>query len=375
LSPARPGALLALLQDLIRLEGPIGLDRYMALALGHPTHGYYMTRDPFGRAGDFTTAPEISQMFGEMLGLWAAEAWRQMGSPGTLRLVELGPGRGTLMADLLRAARTVPEFRAALDLHLVETSPVLRDAQAAALAQAGVPHRWHDRIDSVPDGPTLVLANEVFDALPVRHFVRTERGWCERLVGLGPDGALAFGLSPLPEAGLSLKAPVGAMLELGAEGLGVMRAIARRIAGQGGAALILDYGHAASGFGETLQALQAHRFADPLAAPGEADLTTHVDFAALARTARQEGAAAHGPVTQGAFLLGLGIAARAAQLSASRPDQAGAIEAALQRLTGPGTPDQPGMGELFKVLAITAPGSPVPAGFDPPPQIDPASTM
>ncbi len=301
-------------------------------------------------------------MFGEMIGLWLAGAWRDGGARPDAILVELGPGRGTLMADALRAARVVPDFRPAL--HLVETSPVLRERQRETLAPHGVP-RWHDGLDTLPDGPVLVVANEFFDALPVRQFQRTSRGWCERLVGLGTGDRLAFGLAPEPEPRFTLQAPPGTVLEVGAEAQGVARALASRIAAQGGAALVIDYGHAATAPGETLQALRRHAFADPLEAPGEADLTTHVDFAALAGAARSAGAAAHGPVEQGAFLLALGMAARADQLGRRNPAQAGAVAAALERLTTPGTADRPGMGTLFKVLAITQPGAPAPPGFPP----------
>ncbi|HEX2727344.1 MAG TPA: SAM-dependent methyltransferase, partial [Beijerinckiaceae bacterium] len=195
-------ALLDELRQVIAVEGPIPLDRYMGLCLGHPVHGYYVTRDPFGAHGDFTTAPEISQMFGELVGLWAAEVWRLMGSPRQMRLVELGPGRGTLMADLLRAARIVPGFAQAVSVHLVETSPVLRARQQDTLAASGVPVAWHDRFADVPEGPAVVIANEFFDALPISQFVRTGRGWHERLVGLDADGQLAFGLASEPRAEL-----------------------------------------------------------------------------------------------------------------------------------------------------------------------------
>ncbi|WP_244937403.1 SAM-dependent methyltransferase, partial [Methylobacterium crusticola] len=203
--------LLAELRRLIALEGPISVERYMALCLGHPVHGYYRTRDPLGAAGDFTTAPEISQIFGELLGLWAAEVWHGLGRPAPVRLVELGPGRGTLMADALRAIRAAaPACAAALDLHLVETSPVLREAQARALAGRHAPVSWHDSVDTLPDGPAVILANEFFDALPVRQYQRTARGWCERRVGLGPGGALAFGLSPEPTPELAAPGREGA---------------------------------------------------------------------------------------------------------------------------------------------------------------------
>ena len=343
------------IRTLIVEEGPIGVDRYMALALGHPTHGYYMTRDPFGAAGDFITAPEISQMFGELLGLWAAAVWNQMDSPATVRLVELGPGRGTLMADALRAAGALPPFRQAVDVHLVETSPVLRDAQRRTLEPLGVAVTWHASIDSIPAGPTIVLANEFFDALPVKHFVRTPRGWCERLVGLR-EGALMFGAAPEMQPSLTLDAPIGAIFEIGLASRRVAGSVAAHVVRHGGAALILDYGYTAPRLGETLQAVKAHRPVEPLADPGEADLTAHVDFAALSRSARTAGALVHGPVPQGEFLQALGIATRAdilkKQAGAAQGD---AIEAAVARLTEAGTPDRPGMGRLFRALAFSSP--------------------
>ena len=344
------------LREMISQEGPISVERYMALALGHPTHGYYMSREPFGAAGDFTTAPEISQMFGELIGLWAAEVWSQMGAPAAIRLVEIGPGRGTLMADALRAARVAPAFRAALSVHLVETSPLLSERQRAALADAGVPVFWHTSPADVPQGPAIFLANEFFDALPVRQFVRTQAGWCERMVGLDPAGHFVFGLSSEPEPYLSAEAPVGALLEVGAEGQRTMTALSARIMAQGGALLAIDYGLTRTDLGETLQAVRDHRYADPLENPGEADLTTHVDFAALGRAAKSTGCAVHGPVTQGAFLNQLGLAQRALALAKrAAPEQVGAIEAAVRRLAGPGPIDGPdaSMGELFKAIAVS----------------------
>ena len=364
------------LRELILTEGPIGVDRYMALALGHPEHGYYMKQDLFGVAGDFTTAPEISQMFGEVLGLWCAAVHAGMGSPPAVGLVELGPGRGTLMADVLRAAAVAPAFRAALNVHLVETSPVLRARQAATLAGSGLTPTWHESLAGVPPGPVLVLANEFFDALPVRHYVRTERGWCERLVGLDADGRLGFGLAAAPEPDFTLAAPAGSIVELGLQARRTMGELATRIARDGGAALVIDYGSAEPGFGGTLQALRRHRFVPPLETPGDADLTAHVDFASLRRAARAAGALAHGPVEQGAFLLALGIAARADRLRRNRPDRAEGVAAALHRLTQPGTAAEPGMGTLFKVLAVVPAGAPAPPGFDAgPSQTEPASTM
>ncbi|MDQ0473693.1 class I SAM-dependent methyltransferase [Labrys wisconsinensis] len=336
--------------SLVRDEGPIDLARFMALALGHPVHGYYRTRDPLGAAGDFTTAPEISQMFGELVGLWAAHAWQRLGRPDPVLLAELGPGRGTLMADALRAvARAAPDFLRAARLHLVETSPVLRQRQADALA--GHAPAWHEATDTLPDGPLILIANEFFDALPVRQFQRRDGRWHERLVGLAGD-RLAFGLAAGP-AGIDglPEAPDGAILELGEAGLRLAGHLAARLARDGGAALILDYGHIETGFGDTLQAMRRHAGADPLAEPGEADLTTHVDFAALAAAAAAAGARIDLMAGQADFLEGLGIRERAAALKRrATPAQVADIDAALARLTDRG---RTGMGALFKVLALS----------------------
>jgi NADH dehydrogenase [ubiquinone] 1 alpha subcomplex assembly factor 7 len=355
------GALLDELRRIIAAEGSVTVERYMALCLSHPRHGYYATRDPFGTAGDFTTAPEISQMFGELIGLWAVEVFGLMGAPEKVRLIELGPGRGTLMRDFLRAVRVDPAFVAAVEVHLVETSPMLREAQARTLQAAPAPIVWHGRLAEVPDGPAIVVANEFFDALPVRQFVATERGWCERLVGLGSGGALAFGLTPEPEPGLSPAGRPGDVLEWPAAALDVTREIAGRVARHGGAALVVDYGYEGPVLGDTLQAVRRHAYADPLAEPGEADLTVHVDFAKLAGAAKAAAAAVHGPVNQRDFLRALGIETRAAVLKRqATPAQADGIESALARLTGAG-PD--GMGELFKAIAIADPTLPPLPGF------------
>jgi NADH dehydrogenase [ubiquinone] 1 alpha subcomplex assembly factor 7 len=351
-----------LLARRIAADGPLTIAAYMAEALGHPAHGYYITRDPLGATGDFTTAPEISQMFGEMIGAWCAERWQAMGRPDPVLLVELGPGRGTLMADALRVLERVPGLATALRLHLVETSPALRARQRAALGAR--PAHWHDRLDSVPDGPLLLVANEFFDALPIRQLVRTEAGWAERCVGLAPDGrGLAFvhdgATAPLLVPPALRDAPAGSVVELCPAGAAVAAAIGARLAAAGGAALIIDYGYAGPACGDTLQAVRAHRHADILAEPGLADLTAHVDFAALARAAEGAGCRGHGPVGQGDFLKALGIGLRAEQLRRlATPAQARDIEAALARLTGD---DQ--MGRLFKVLALTDAGASVPAGF------------
>lgn len=353
--------LLDLIARRIAAEGPMPVSEYMALCLGHPRHGYYMTRDPLGARGDFTTAPEISQMFGELLGAWAADSWMRLGGPTPVALVELGPGRGTLMADALRATARVPGFHAALRLHLVETSPVLRARQAAALSPFGP--TWHDRLADVPPGPMILLANEFFDALPIRQFARGDRGWGERMVGLDATGALAWVLDPRPGAALVppplRAAPIGSVVEIHPAARSVMAEIGARLAAAPGAALILDYGHTGPAPGDTLQALERQAYADPLAAPGQADLTAHVDFAALAESAAAAGAVPHGPVTQGALLEGLGLSLRAAALKRlASPAQAGDIDAAANRLAG-----ELQMGRLFKAMAVVSPGSPAPAGF------------
>lgn len=353
---------------LIAGRGPIGIDDYMALCLGHPEHGYYRTRDPLGRRGDFITAPEISQMFGELIGLWCADYWLRSGRPASVTLVELGPGRGTLMADAHRAAGAIPGFLDAVSIHLVETSPVLRAAQAATLNDVPAP-TWHDELASLPDsGPLLVIANEFFDALPIRQFIRTDRGWCARRVGLTPEaGTPRFmpvvdpdpSLDPETPGNPAPNTPIGSIIENSPASETITRDLARRISHQGGAALIIDYGHTQSTSGDTLQAVRAHQYADPFDAPGEADLTAHVDFAALARAAQEQGARVHGPVTQGQFLHTLGIEARAARLKArATTPQDREIDLALHRLTAP---DQ--MGRLFKALALSTPGGPTPAGF------------
>ncbi len=337
------------MRELIALEGPVTIERYMSLCLQH----YYATRDPLGARGDFTTAPEISQIFGELLGLWAAEVWMAMGSPSQCRLIELGPGRGTLMADALRAAKVLPAFKAALSVHFIETSPTLRERQRAALAPSGVAVFWHDRVEDAPAGPAIIFANEFFDALPVRQYIATERGWCERLVGLS-DAGLTFGLSAEPERTLT-QAPhrLGDVLEIPTASIGIAGTLARRLSSDGGAALFIDYGYWGPAFGDTLQALHRHAYVDPLHEPGEADLTTHVDFHWLAKAGIDGGASFHGPVTQAAFLTALGIETRARSLKQRATEQQAAdIDSAVRRLTEPG---EKGMGELFKVLALSHP--------------------
>jgi len=348
----------------IRAQGPLTVAEYMAEALGHPDYGYYMMRDPLGRAGDFTTAPEISQVFGELIGLWGADLWDRAGRPDPLLIVELGPGRGTLLADALRAAQVMPAFRRAVRLHLVETSPKLRRAQEKALR--GEALTWHETVATLPAGPALVIANEFFDALPIRQLVKSERFWHEKLIGLSAEAdALAFALSPEPSPVAALvppelrDAPAGSVCEIGTAALAVADALTARLVAEGGAALVIDYGYFPRGLGDTLQAVRRHRRHDPLEAPGSADLTAHVDFASLTAAARAAGASVFGPMGQGAFLQALGIAARTERLlERASPGQAADLGLAVRRLIDPSE-----MGTLFKVLAITAPGWPAPAGF------------
>jgi len=348
----------ALLIRRVKAAGPIRLADYMAECLLHPEHGYYTTNDPFGAGGDFTTAPEISQMFGELIGLCLAQSWLDQGAPSPFTLAELGPGRGTLMADLLRATTAVPGFHAAAQVTLIEASPRLRARQRAALGSH--PARWLDTVDALPEAPLFLIANEFFDALPIRQFTRDPAGWCETMVGL-KGGALAFGLAPATplaalEPRLADTAP-GERIEVCPAAPPIIAAIARLITAHGGAALIIDYGGWHSR-GDTFQALRGHAYADPLAAPGAADLTAHVDFEALAQAAPP--CATAGPIPQGTLLTRLGIVARAARLAQNLSGTA--LEnhhAATRRLTDPQE-----MGTLFKALALHPPGSPAPPGFD-----------
>lgn len=340
----------------IALTGPISIADFMAEALGHPRLGYYRRAQPVGASGDFTTAPEISQMFGELIGAWLAERWLAMGAPSSVRLIELGPGRGTLMADAWRATRGVPGFHAALRLHLVDTNLPLRAEQQRVLG--AFDPTWHERFDEVPDGPALIVANEFFDALPVRQFQKTAQGWRERMVGLAPGGetlvvALAPGATPfssfLPDTA------DGAQAEVSEAGRALAAAIGARLTRDGGWALIVDYGYD-SGAGASLQAVRDHTGTDILDRPGETDLSAHVDFAALAAAAN---APTFGPVSQGDFLRRLGILQRAESLKVrGSAAQRASVDAALARLIGPGQ-----MGTLFRVLAVGDGRTPLPAGF------------
>jgi len=356
----------------IQMAGPMPVRQYMELCLNHPVHGYYTTRDPLGRSGDFITAPEVSQVFGELLGVWAASAWERMGQPENVRLVEIGPGRGTMMLDALRAAQVVPAFRAAIVLHLVEISPALQQRQQQAMATLDVPVMWHQTFDEVPDGPVIVLTNELFDALPVNQAIKQFNGWYERVVEIGHDGNLAFGMAdeviPLFDQLVppSMRdVPIGALYEWRADNLPL--SLSRRLMHQGGAALVLDYGHVQSAPGDTLQAVGGHDFVDPLQSPGEVDLTAHVDFQALALAAESMGARVSGPIEQGNFLRNLGIEKRAATLkSLASPEKGAEIDSAIKRLLGEGRTE---MGKLFKALGIAHPSIGKLPGFEPEPSL------
>lgn len=337
--------------QLIEAEGPISIERFMNEANRH----YYATRDAIGAAGDFITAPEVSQMFGEIVGLALADVWQRAGQPADAVLVELGPGRGTLADDMLRAMKVVgwqPE------LHFIETSPLLREKQAHLH-----PHAiWHDTIQTLPaDRPLLIVANEFFDALPVHQLVMTFSGWRERVVRLGMDG---FEAAPgentkYGEVPMHLRhVDPGGIIESNPTAKRLMRALARRLHDQGGVMLVIDYGYEGGAHGDTLQAVHAHAYADPFARPGTSDLTAHVDFSALAGSARAAGTHVAGPVEQGQWLISLGLSDRAAMLARNAPRRAEEIGEAYRRLTHPEE-----MGELFKVMAVTGKRWPEPGGF------------
>ena len=331
------------------------LDRYMGLCLGHPEFGYYMTRDPLGEGGDFITAPEISQAFGELIGVWAMAAWTAMGAPPRFNLVELGPGRGTLMADMLRTARqAMPAFAAAASDHLVETSPVLRALQRKTVGVA----QWHETLETLPEGPMVLVANEFFDAVPIRQFEKQAGTWRERVIRLD-NGKLVQGLAAaeIGEGGAE-----GDVIEFAPARGAIARAIGERLARHGGAALISDYGHLRAAPGDTLQAMRQHRFEALTEAPGCCDLTSHVDFEALGKALSEGGATVHPGISQRAFLLAMGLEQRMARLAVGADPRTKAVfERQMTRLAAA---DQ--MGNLFKFLSATSPGLPVPYPFGQP---------
>ncbi|MBA8880550.1 class I SAM-dependent methyltransferase [Phyllobacterium myrsinacearum] len=342
----------------IELAGPISVADYMALCLFDPDAGYYTTREPFGREGDFITAPEVSQMFGELIGVWCVSAWQAIGSPAEFILCEMGPGRGTLMQDVLRTAtRIAPDFIAAAHIRMVEISPRLTQIQQETLAASDLEIEWQEQFGTLPSGPLVLIANELFDAIPVRQYIKSGGRFIDRIVTVDGGGDLAFAAGPgsidttlLPAE--HDNAPEGSVIEIAPARNALMQEIAERLNRERGAALLIDYGHLQQGFGDTLQALSRHKAVDVFAQPGEADLTTHVDFAMLATAARSQGCKT-GAMTQADFLLALGLLDRAGALGSGKPvafqEQ---IRADVERLAGP---DQ--MGTLFKVLCVTDPAT------------------
>ncbi len=349
------------ISGLIAASDPISISDYMATCLFDPEYGYYTTREPFGATGDFTTAPEISQMFGELVAVWLYSAWHETGCLASPVLAEIGPGRGTLMKDMLRVFKRIdPAFITGASVILIETSPRLREVQKMTLSQSDIEIAWHESIATLPAAPLLIVGNELFDAIPMRQFTKLGNAWHERAIGLDANGNLAFvvGRATLETTLLPQEAMTsyeGAIFEFAPARSAVMEQISERIAASGGVGLFLDYGHLAPGIGDTLQALRCHQYEDALASPGEADLTSHVDFAALATAARAHGLAAH-MATQGAFLLAVGLLERAVKLGANANETSyNKIFSDVERLISPDA-----MGDLFKVLAVVPTGTKVP---------------
>ncbi len=356
-----------IIREIIAAEGPMPVDRFFGLVLGHPEHGYYMTQQPFGLEGDFITAPEASQMFGELVGVWFASIYQALGSPAAINLVEVGPGQGVLMSDMLRAARVVPGFREAIQVHFVETSRRLREIQREAVGKQGFSASWHDSFADVPESPMLLVGNEFFDAIPIRQFERHNGSWRERMIGVCPDGKLGFVLGPLPLPDTQIPSWAhgcedGSIAEIGPVRNLIAEEMARRLTIHQGAALFIDYGHAESGVADTLQAMRAHKFADVFDDLGFCDLTSHVDFGELGRAMHRGGAKVLPVLTQGEFLRSMGVDARAQQLlRVANEEQRDAIEYNLKRLV---SADH--MGELFKVMAAVSPDMAAPYPFGEP---------
>lgn len=352
-------SLAARLAARIREHGPLSVADYMQACLSDAREGVYAARQPIGAAGDFITAPEISQIFGELVGLWCVAVWRGMGEPPAVTVAELGPGRGVLMADALRAWHTVPPFLACVSVALVESSPIMRGAQRKTLPTSPVPLHWYADLDALPAGPLIVVANEFLDALPIHQYVRRGGLWRERVVGLDTATRFVFAEGDAVHHDGLPPAPDGAIVEMRPAATTLLAALGRRAAGAPLAALFIDYGHAETGCGDTLQAVAAHKYADPLEAPGQADLSAHVDFAALKRDAVSFELRPYGPMPQGEFLLRLGLAARRDRLLAgAAPAQRTAIATGAARLVDPRQ-----MGVLFKALALTRAGLPAPPPF------------
>ncbi|PPR12081.1 MAG: hypothetical protein CFH41_00114 [Alphaproteobacteria bacterium MarineAlpha11_Bin1] len=347
------------IRERIEADGPIPVYEYMALALGHTNLGYYKKGDPIGADGDFITSPEISQVFGELIGLWAAVTWQQMSCPDKIILIECGPGRGTLMKDLLRATTSVPMFEKAIEIHLVETSEFLMHRQAETLS--GQHPIWHKTIETIPPGPTILIANEFIDSLPIRQVTKVQNGWAERCVGsLGNTLQFMPGTICQDPLNLPKDALPGEVYEFRPAAVTFINKLSKRLAAQPGAALIIDYGYKHQAPGDTLQAVREHQFADPLSDPGEVDLTAHVDFGALSARASDCGSQVFGPIDQASFLRSLGIIERTAALfKNATPEQAERLYSATQRLIDPNA-----MGSLFNAMIITDSEAPAPAGFE-----------
>ena len=354
------------LAERIHSGGPVSIGVFLTEVLFDPRGGFYATKDPIGAGEDFITAPEVSQMFGELIGLWLAGCWQNMGAPNPVQLVEFGPGRGTMMKDILRAARAVPGFASALDVHLIEASPALINVQAGMLDSAPCTVNWAATLSEVPNGPSLIIGNEYLDCLPVRQFVRQSDHWFERLVNANDNGQLSFVLSDVPASAAEIEmippalrdADEGALVEVRPAIVPLMAELSERFENAAGIALFIDYGPALSEPGDTLQAIARHNKVDPLAAPGTADLTTRVDFAEIARAAKDAGLRTAGPMTQGNWLKGLGLEYRAADLMRKNPSQKNKLARQVHRLL-----DEAEMGALFKVMAIYPEGVPAPDGF------------
>ncbi|MDW6022315.1 class I SAM-dependent methyltransferase [Mesorhizobium sp. BAC0120] len=347
---------------LIEANGPLSIADYMAFCLFDPKDGYYTTREPFGASGDFTTAPEISQMFGELVAVWLLTAWRALGRPSPVTLAEIGPGRGTLMKDMLRVlGRLGPDLWGSASVAMIETSPRLVAVQKATLGDLADRPEWHETIDTLPRQPLLIVANELFDAIPIRQYVKADGRWMERAVGLTEARELMFTARPgAPDPALlppdAATAPDGAIAELSPARTALMEMLAERVAEGGAAALLIDYGYSKPAVGDTLQGLSHHAYTDPLADPGKADLTAHVDFSALSEVAKAHGLDAH-LLPQGEFLLRMGLLERAGQLGAAADSATRRrLQSEVDRLAG-----SDGMGTLFKVLAIAPTGAPLPA--------------
>ncbi len=355
------------LAERIRAGGPISTGVFLGEALFDPREGFYATKDPIGAGEDFITAPEISQMFGELVGLWLAQVWHQLGSPAPVQLVEFGPGRGTMMKDILRAGRAVPNFSSALQVSLIEASPALMNVQAGMLEAAPCPVNWKTTLSDVPPGPCLIIGNEYLDCLPVRQFVYQSDEWHERLVDVNEAGDFSFVLSHSPASVVDLgmippalrEAKEGALVEVRPGMAPLMCELAARFSHAPAMALFIDYGHTTSEFGDTLQAITAHKKVDPLAAPGTADLTTRVDFEDIKRVAKAAGLRVAGPTTQANWLKRLGLEYRAADLARKNPEQKRKLARQIHRLS-----DEAQMGALFKVIAIFSKDTPAPEGFD-----------